>query len=99
MSHEKSKNYWRLKDLGAGLWTYDPGSKSKCIFKSNPRIQKPSPRNRLSVSRRFRTLRDSKFVMEQYEKYIQLQLCDFSTKISNSLKSNLPFEDNGPEGI
>jgi hypothetical protein len=53
-NHRTSKNYWSLKDLGAGIWFYDP-RQDKCIRSCYPKIQCPSTRNKALVVRRFAT--------------------------------------------
>jgi hypothetical protein len=53
--HRSSANYWELKDMGAGLWFYDP-QQDKCIQRTNPGIQNPHKYNRRSVTRKFRTV-------------------------------------------
>jgi hypothetical protein len=53
--HRTSENYWSLKNLGAGIWFYDP-AQDKCIKRCNPDIQRPSLQNRIIVARRFSAL-------------------------------------------
>lgn len=50
--HRYSTNYWSLKNIGAGLWFYDP-VQDKCVKKSNPLVQKPDVNNHRMVVRRF----------------------------------------------
>ncbi len=54
-NHRTSENYWSLKNLGAGIWFYDP-TQDKCIKTCNPDMQRPSLRNRRLVARRFSAL-------------------------------------------
>lgn len=58
INHRTSYNYWRLRNLGVGLWTYDP-FQDKRIIKTNPVIQSPAKRNHLLVSRRFNIVTSS----------------------------------------
>jgi hypothetical protein len=53
--HRTSENYWYLKDLGAGLWLFDPTTLKK-VERSNPVLQVPTKANRRFVERRFRNL-------------------------------------------
>jgi hypothetical protein len=53
--HRNSQNYWSLRNLGAGLWFYDP-HENKCMVRCNPVIQRPPRHNRASVVRRFSDL-------------------------------------------
>ncbi|HZW55488.1 MAG TPA: hypothetical protein VFF30_04290 [Nitrososphaerales archaeon] len=54
IDHRRSQNYWELKNLGAGLWNYDP-IKGRFLEKTNPELQRPNRSNRTFVSRRFRS--------------------------------------------
>lgn len=53
--HRTSENYWNLKELGAGLWNFDPLTLRK-VERSNPTLQAPHKSNRRFVERRFRNL-------------------------------------------
>lgn len=76
VSHDKSENYWRLKNMGAGLWNYTPSFKGRCIHKSDPVLQRPEVSNRKIVSRRFRAL--SRFrLLGLDDRSNQLKLCQF----------------------
>ena len=52
LDHRKSEKYWELKNMGAGMWSYDPDI-GRCLESHNPEIQRPARRNRGFVSRRF----------------------------------------------
>jgi hypothetical protein len=53
--HRSNENYWSLKDLGAGIWFYDP-EQDNCVEWRYPEIQSPSPYDRSLVARRFAKL-------------------------------------------
>jgi hypothetical protein len=51
-NHRTSDTYWAFKNIGAGIWFYDP-AQGKCIQSKNPMIQRPESQNRTMVIRRF----------------------------------------------
>ena len=79
LDHRKSQNYWGLKDIGAGLWSYDPGSEKR-TERTNPAKQNPIRSNRKLVASRFRNLRRSRELIE-FEVFIgnQRRLPEFSS--------------------
>lgn len=50
LDHRLSENYWKLRNIGAGIWVYDP-TQDKRIVKASPSIQ--TSLRRSSVSKRF----------------------------------------------
>jgi hypothetical protein len=77
LNHRTSENYWSLKNLGAGIWFYDP-IQDKCIERCNPSIQRPSFRNRATVARRFSALyRTERRSIQKDDSVHQLDLCAF----------------------
>jgi hypothetical protein len=50
LDHRLSENYWKLRNIGAGIWVYDP-TQDKRIVKASPSIQTSERRG--YVSRRF----------------------------------------------
>lgn len=77
--HRSSSNYWELKDIGAGLWFYDP-FQNKCIQKTNPIIQNPQRFNRRSVTRKFKTVaQNRRDLVTKCDSTRQLDLLAFAT--------------------
>ena len=78
--HRSSPNYWELKDMGAGLWFYDP-VQEKCIQRTNPMIQNPQRYNRRSVTRKFRVVAQNRrdVATTKFDSTRQLDLFSFVT--------------------
>ncbi|MHB8568121.1 MAG: hypothetical protein ACYC7D_11935 [Nitrososphaerales archaeon] len=77
IDHRNSLNYKQLKELGAGLWSFDRTS-SKRIETANPKIQQPIRSNRNFVARRFRFLTQrSRSVRQEISSGSQSLIYDF----------------------
>jgi hypothetical protein len=57
LDHSRSSLFWDLKNSGAGIWNYIPGSE-RCVEQVNPILQAPEAGNRRHVGSRFRALQN-----------------------------------------
>lgn len=80
VDHRSSRKYWDLKELGAGLWNFDPVS-GRSIERSYPTMQQPIKENRRFVVRRFQRMRKgvSRALQSELDIFTgaQSQLTDF----------------------
>jgi hypothetical protein len=83
LDHRKSDNYWELKNLGAGIWSFCPRS-AKCVEKVQPILQKPDVSNRRIVAGRFRAFANTAYrkkfansLENEIRAGLQIRLSDF----------------------